>query len=106
MQEQVLTGRIAGLAIFRLPEFGTRASFRIECAGRGPVLCCIAGDVASEFITHYREGDTVTVRGIPEARPSTASANTRWDGRLRVRAVHAAEAICHVETRIASNQRA
>jgi hypothetical protein len=91
MQEQILTGRIAGLVIFRLSEFGRRASFRIECAERGPVICCIAGDVPEEFITHFSEGDMVAVRGIHEARPSTAPTNVQWAGRFRVRAVCAAE---------------
>jgi hypothetical protein len=85
MQEHILTGRIAGLVIFRLPEFGTRASFSIECAGRGPVICCIAGDVAREFVTH--QGDIVVVNGSYEARPSTAPAKSRWAGRFHVRAV-------------------
>ena len=36
-QECILAGRIARLAIFSVPEFGTRASFHLECAGRaGP----------------------------------------------------------------------
>ncbi len=96
MQEHILTGRIAGLVIFRLSEFGTRASFRIECAGCGLVICCIAGDVAREFITHYSEGDMVAVRGIHEARPSTASGNAQWAGRFRVRAVRVAEETCLV----------
>jgi hypothetical protein len=91
MQEHILTGPIAGLVIFRLSEFGTRASFRIERAGRCPVICCIAGDVAKEFVTHFSEGDMVAVRGIHEARPSTASANAQWAGRFRVRAVRVAE---------------
>jgi hypothetical protein len=91
--EQLLTGRIANLVIFRLPEFGTRASFRIDCAGRRPVVCCVAGDVvAREFITHYREGAKVAVTGTHEPRPSTASANTPWAGRFRVHAVRVAEA--------------
>jgi hypothetical protein len=91
MQEHVLTGRIADLAVFRVPEFGTRARFNIECTGRDPVICCIAGDVAREFVAHYGQGDTVTVRGFFEARPSTASASARWAGRFRVRAVRLAE---------------
>jgi hypothetical protein len=37
MQEHILIGRLTGLQIFRVPEFGTRASFRIECGGQCPV---------------------------------------------------------------------
>jgi hypothetical protein len=36
MQERILTGRIANLAVFSLVEFGTRASFKIERAHRRP----------------------------------------------------------------------
>jgi len=46
MQEQIFTGRIAGLVIFRVPEFGTRARFAIEDTGRYPVVCAVEGDVA------------------------------------------------------------
>ena len=91
MQEPILTGRIIGLQIFRVPEFGTRASFKIESAGRCPVTCAVAGDVAREFITHYREGDIVAVRGIYEPRPSTASSNTPWAARFRVHALRVLE---------------
>ena len=91
MEEHILTGRIAGLVIFRLMEFGTRASFTIESAARCPVVCSVAGNVAREFIAHYCEGDMVVVRGIHEPRPSTAAANTPWVGRFRVRAVSVAE---------------
>jgi len=91
MQEHVLTGRIASLVIFRLSEFGTRASFRLEGAGGCLVVCSVSGNVAREFIAHYCEADMVTVRGIHEPRPSTAAANTPWLGRFRVRAVRVAE---------------
>jgi hypothetical protein len=91
IQERILTGRIANLVIITVPEFGTRASFRIECVAQCPVFCCVAGDVARELIAHYREGDMVAVRGFYEARPSTAAANTPWVGRFRVRAVRVAE---------------
>src|SRR5215471_20925398 len=74
MQEQTFTGRIASLVIFRVPEFGTRARFKVEDMGRSPVVCAVEGDVAREFITRYRKGDEVTVRGIYEPRPSTAAA--------------------------------
>src|SRR6516162_4823688 len=72
MQEHTFTGRIAGLVIFRVTEFGTRARFKVEDMGRSPVVCAVEGDVAREFIAHYCEGDKVTVRGIYEPRPSTA----------------------------------
>ena len=92
MQEHTFTGRIAGLVIFRVPEFGTRARFKVEDMERPPVVCAVEGDVAREFITRYREGDEVTVTGIYESRPSTAAANTPWVPRYRVRAVKFAEA--------------
>ena len=92
MQERTFTGRIAGLVSFRVPEFGTRARFKVEDMGRSPVVCAVEGDVAREFITRYREGDEVTVTGIYESRPSTAAANTPWVPRYRVRAVKFAEA--------------
>ena len=91
MQEQTFTGRIAGLVIFRVPEFGTRARFAIENTGRSAVVCAVEGDVARGFIARYCEGDNVTVRGIYEPRPSTAAANTPWVPRYRVRAVQVAE---------------
>ena len=91
MEEHVFTGRIASLVIFRLSEFGTRASFRLEGAGGCPVACSVSGNVAREFIAYYSEGDMVTVRGIHESRPSTAAGNTPWSGRFRVRAARAAE---------------
>lgn len=85
MQEVILTGRIAGLRISTLPEFGIRASFTIEDTGKGPVVCAVEGNIARKFVTRYRQGDIVTVRGIHEPRPSTAGANTTWAGRFRVR---------------------
>jgi hypothetical protein len=90
-QERILTGRISNLAITTVPEFGTRASFRIECAPQCSVFCCVADDVARELIAHYCEGDMVALRGFNEPRPSTAAANTPWGGRFRVRAVRVAE---------------
>ena len=97
MQEHTFTGRIAGLVIFRVPEFGTRARFKVEDMGRSPVVCAVEGDVAREFIAHYCEGDKVTVRGIYEPRPSTAAANTPWVPRYRVLDVQFAE-----DTRLAA----
>jgi hypothetical protein len=91
VQEHYLTGRIAGLVTFELPDFGTRASFTIEDTGRASVVCAVEGNVARNFIAHYGEGDLVAVRGIHESRPSTAAANTPWVGRFRVRAVRVAE---------------
>jgi hypothetical protein len=90
-QERILTGRIARLVVFRVPEFGTRASFHLEYAGRPPAICAVAGDVAREFIRHYSEGDIVVVSGYHEPRPSTAAANTPWAGRFRVRDIRVAE---------------
>jgi hypothetical protein len=91
MQEHIHTGRIAGLVIFRVPEFGTRASFTIEGTGRSPIVCAVDGDVAREFIVRYCEGDEVSVRGIYEPRPSTAAANAPWVARFRIRAAHLAK---------------
>jgi hypothetical protein len=91
MEERIVTGRIAGLAIFDLPEFGTRARFMVEATGTCPVVCAIEGNIAREFIAHYCEGDLVAVRGMHEARPSTAAANTPWAGRFRVRGMVGAE---------------
>jgi hypothetical protein len=83
-QECMLTGRITRLATFRVREFGTRARFHLECAGRPATVCAVAGDVAREFVKHYCEGDIVVVTGLHEPRPSTAAANTPWSGRFRV----------------------
>jgi len=93
MQEHTFTGRIAGLVVFRVPEFGTRARFKVEDVGRLPVVCAVEGDVAREFIARYREGDEITVTGIYEPRPSTVAANTPCVPRYRVRAVKFAEAV-------------
>jgi hypothetical protein len=41
-QERLLIGRITRLQTFTVPEFGTRASFRLECA-EGLVICCVRG---------------------------------------------------------------
>ena len=87
MQEPALAGRIIGRAVMTVPEFGTRANFRLECPGQCSVICCAAGDVARELITYHCEGDMVLVRGVDEPRPSTASANRPWAGRFRVRAL-------------------
>ena len=92
-QKCILTGRITRPAIFKLPEFGTRVSFQLECAGRASAVCAVAGEVAREFVTHYCEGDLVAVIGFHEPRPSTASANTPWVGRFRVRDIRVPEAV-------------
>jgi hypothetical protein len=91
MEEHIVAGHIARLAIFELSEFGTRASFTVEGTGRCPVVCAIEGNIAREFVAHYGDGDLVAVRGMHEARPSTAAANTPWPGRFRVRAMVVAE---------------
>jgi len=91
MQERTLTGRIANVAIFSLVEFGTRASFKIECGARSRTVCAVEGNAAREFIAHCCEGDMVTVRGVDEPRPSTAAVNTPWLGRFRVCAMRAVE---------------
>src|ERR1700746_2440577 len=90
-QGHVLIGQITGLRVFSVPEFGTRASFKLECSGPCSVACCIAGDVARGFLASGREGDGVTVEGIYEPPPSTASPKTPWVGRLRVRALRILE---------------
>jgi len=92
MQDHIFAGHVAGLVIFSVPEFGTRAKFTIEDAGRPSVVCAVEGDVAREFIAHYSEGDKVVVRGIYEPRPSTAAANAPWVARFRVCEVHLARA--------------
>ena len=97
MQEHTFTGRITGLVIFRVPEFGTRARFKIEDMGRSPVICAVEGNVAREFVASYRDGDRVTVSGIYEPRPSTVAANTPWVPRYRVRNVQVAQ-----DTRLAA----
>lgn len=75
-QECMLTGKIARLAIFKVPEFGTRVSFQLECAGRASAVCAVDGDIAREFVKHYCEDDIVVVSGFNEPQPSTAAANT------------------------------
>ena len=90
-EECILTGRITRLAIFRVPEFGSRASFHLECARQPIVICAVSGDVAREFIAHYCEGDTVILSGFHEPRPSTAAVNTPWRGRFRVRGIRIVE---------------
>jgi len=87
LQEHVLAGRIVDLTVMTVPEFGMRASFRLDCAGQRSVICCVADNVARKFIELYREGDIATVRGTYETRPSTASANTPWTGRFRIHAL-------------------
>ena len=91
MQEHTVTGRIVRLAIFAVPEFGTRASFTIDETGRLPVVCAAKGDVARQFISHYSEGDKVVVKGVYEPRPSTAAANSPWVARFRVRDILVSE---------------
>jgi hypothetical protein len=93
LQEHFLIGRITRLQIFKVPEFGTRASFMLECPGQGLITCAVAGDVAREFVAYYREGDIVAVTGTSEPRPSTASSKTPWTGRFRVRTLRVAEVV-------------
>ena len=90
-QECSLVGRITRLAFFRVPEFGTRASFHLDCAGRPTATCAVDGDIARNFVKYYCEGDIVAVTGFHEARPSTAAANTPWPGRFRVRDIRIVE---------------
>jgi hypothetical protein len=92
MYEHTVTGRIVRLAIFAVPEFGTRASFIIDETGRLPVVCAAEGDVAREFFGHYSEGNKVVVKGVYEPRPSTAAANSPWVARFRVRDIRVSEA--------------
>ena len=91
MQEHLLIGRITRSQIFKVSEFGTRVSFRLERLGYVPVTCFVAGDVAREFVTYYVEGDFVAVNGLYEPRPSTASPKCPWAGRFRVCALRALE---------------
>jgi hypothetical protein len=91
MQEHLLIGRITRLQIFKVPEFGTRASFSLQRLGQGAVTCSVAGNVAREFVTYYGEGDFVAVNGFYEPRPSTASPKCAWAGRFRVCALRALE---------------
>ena len=92
-QEHILIGRITGPRVFSVPEFGTRASFTLECLGQCSVACCIAGDVARGFLASCREGDIVAVDGIYEPHPSTASPKTPLVGRFRVRALRILESV-------------
>ena len=64
IQGHLLVGRIAGLRVFRVPEFGTRASFRLQCLRECPVTCSVAGALARELVTFYCEGDMVAVSGF------------------------------------------
>ena len=82
--ERFLIGRIAGLQIFSVPQFGTRASFRLEYPGQDSVACCVAGDVAWELVASYFEGDVIEVKGAYKPRPSTASPMTPWSPRFCV----------------------
>ena len=93
MQEHLLIGRITRLRIFKVPEFGTRASFSLERLGHGAVTCSVAGDVAREFVNFCREGDFVAVNGLNEPRPSTASPKCLWAGRFRVCTFRALEKV-------------
>jgi hypothetical protein len=90
-QECILTGRITRLAIFKVPEFGTRVSFHLEYAGRPPAICAVEGNIARDFVKHCCEGDVVVVKGFHEPRPSTAAVNTPWLGRVRVRELRIAQ---------------
>jgi hypothetical protein len=89
MEDCFLSGQIADLLIFNVPEFGLRASFKIERPRQPPIVCAVAGEVARKFVGRYREGDIVVVGGVREPRPSTAARSTSWKGRFRVRAVSA-----------------
>jgi len=90
MEDCVLSGRITNLSIFNVPEFGLRASFKIERLGQRSIVCAIAGDAARKFVLSYRQGDIAVISGTHEPRPSTASVNTPWAGRFRVRTVQLA----------------
>src|SRR6516225_6604215 len=83
----VVVGRIAGLQIFSVPQFGTRASFRLEWPGQDSVTCRVDGDVARELVASYFEGDVIAVKGAYEPRPSTASPKTPWSSQFCVRAL-------------------
>lgn len=69
-KEQILIGHVTELRVFTVPEFGTRASFKLDRGGQCSIICCVAEDVAREFVTYYREGDIVAVQGNHESRPS------------------------------------
>jgi hypothetical protein len=87
MEYCFFSGRIVDLSLFNVPEFGLRASFKIERPGQASIVCAVSGEVAHKFIGRYREGDIVVVGGVREPRPSTAALNAPWNGRFRVRAV-------------------
>ena len=72
----VVVGRIAGLQIFSVAQFGTRASFRLEWPGQDSVTCRVDGDVASELVASYFECD----RG--QGRLRTATVNRLSQGTL------------------------
>jgi len=82
--ERFIVGRIAGLQFFSVPQFGTRACFRLECPGPDFVPCCVAGDVARELVASCFEGNLIAVNGDYEPRPSTASPMTPWSPRFCV----------------------
>ena len=84
MGERFIVGRIAGLQFFSVPQFGTRACFRLECPGPDFVPCCVAGDVARELVASYFDGNLIAVNGDYEPRPSTASPMTPWSPRFCV----------------------
>ena len=69
MEYCFFSGRIVDLSLFNVPEFGLRASFKIERPGQASIVCAVSGEVAHKFIGRYREGDVVVVGGVRE--PST-----------------------------------
>jgi hypothetical protein len=77
MQEHVLTGRIARLLAFKLPEFGIRARFTIEATEWDSVICAVEGNLAREFITRYCEGDVVNDRFSALSRIYSVASTTR-----------------------------
>ena len=89
----VVVGRIAGLQIFSVPQFGTRASFRLEWPEQDAVTCRVDGDVARELVASYFEGDVIAVNGAYEPRSSTASPKTPWIPRFCIQALCDLEAV-------------
>ena len=85
MEQQQHSGRITGLTFHQLSEFGMRVSFEIQVPGRTSIPCVASGVLARAFATWINEGDWVSVGGIAEERPASASPTTPWRGRLRVR---------------------